>query len=138
MRLELCGKPVMRCIGFGHDKKTGGILVNPVNNAGSLHTADTRQIIAAMCQQSVDQRSGRGAGCGMYDHANWFVDHDQVCIFENHIQSDRLRQNMAVLRLFDGDYDLHAALRPRFGVQNDSTVQRNGPIGDQAAQTRAR
>src|SRR6266702_2832685 len=50
---ELGGERPMRRIGLGHDQEAGGILVEPVDDAGPFYPADAGQAVAAMGDQGV-------------------------------------------------------------------------------------
>ena len=74
---------------LGGDDATARFLVEPVDDAGALDSADAAQFVAMM-QQRVHERAGEVADCGMHDEAGGFVDHDEVAVFVEHIECDVL------------------------------------------------
>ena len=59
---ELRGQRFMRAVVLGHHHQPGGVLVEPVHDAGPLDAADAGKARAAMGDQRVDQRAGLVAG----------------------------------------------------------------------------
>ena len=59
---------------FGGDDKPGGVLVNAVDDAGALFTADSGKTAAAVVKQSVDKRSVGMPRSGVNDHTSRLVD----------------------------------------------------------------
>ncbi|EKD61495.1 MAG: hypothetical protein ACD_54C00214G0003 [uncultured bacterium] len=57
MGFELRRQPVMGAVGLRHHQKASGVLVDAMHNAGAAFATDTRQRIAAMEQQRIDQRA---------------------------------------------------------------------------------
>ena len=56
-RLEVGGESPVRGVGFRRNQKTGGVLVEPVNDTGPLHTADAGELSPAVMQKSGGQGS---------------------------------------------------------------------------------
>ncbi len=74
----------MCLVGLRHNHEAGRVLVQTVNNSGSLDPADTRQAIAAMGNQRVDQRAARVTGGRVDDEIFRLVDHyDRVVLVNN-------------------------------------------------------
>ena len=63
---------------LGHDHDAGGLLVQPVDDAGALLAADAGQLVAGMGEQGVDQRAVEIARRGMDDEARRLVEDDEV------------------------------------------------------------
>ena len=101
---EHFGQALMRfgCL-CGHHHATR-ILVETVDNAGTLFTADTCQAFAAMVDQRIDQRPVRVARRRVCDHPRRFVDDDDVIIFEKDIQRDILRLRSGLGCWGDGEH----------------------------------
>ena len=89
---ELGGKELMRLIRLGSDQKTGGILVDPMDDARTLCSSDPGKGIAAVMEKSIDQRTVRMAGGGVNDEPSGFVDHDHGVILKANVQRDVLRK----------------------------------------------
>ena len=80
----------MRAVGLRHHHQAGGILVQPVHDAGALHPADARKARAAMRDQRIDQRAGRVSGGRMHHQPLRLVDHDQGVVLVHDIERDVL------------------------------------------------
>ena len=83
---ELLRQCVVRRIGFRHDHEAGRVLVEAVNNAGSLDPADARQAVAAMGNQRIDQSAACVAGSRMDNQIFRFVDHNDRVVLVNDIE----------------------------------------------------
>ena len=59
----------MRPVVLGDDYQPAGFLVEPVHDARPFDAADTRQAVAAMGDQGVDQGAGPVARGGVHDEA---------------------------------------------------------------------
>ena len=68
----------MRRLGLGDDHDAGGVLVQPVHDAGAAFAADAGEAVAAMGDEGVDQRAVRVAGGGVDDQAGGLVQHQQI------------------------------------------------------------
>ena len=78
-------------VGLGDDQQTRRILVDAVDNAGARHPADPGQAAGAVVEESVDQRPIEIARSRVDNKASWFVDNEQMIIFEDNIEGDVLR-----------------------------------------------
>lgn len=76
--------------GLGDDHDAARILVEPVDDPGTLFAANALEVIAAMGEQGVYQRSVRCAGCRMDDHASRLVDDDEMSVFKEYGQGNVL------------------------------------------------
>ena len=74
---------------FGHHDAAGGVLIEPVHDAGPQLTANARQVGAVM-QQPIHQGAVFVARGWMHREAGGLVDHDQVLVFVEHIELHRL------------------------------------------------
>jgi len=74
-------------IGLGHDQKTGGVLVQTVDDPGPRDPTDTGQIVTVV-KEGVDQRAAGVAGGRVNDQARGFVDDQKLGILVH----DRKRQ----------------------------------------------
>lgn len=61
-----------------------------MNDAWALDAADAGQATVAMVEQGVDQGAIRIPCCGMHDHAGFFIEHDEVIVFKENLQGNRL------------------------------------------------
>ena len=75
------GERVIGELGLGDDHDAGGVLVQPVHDAGALLGADAAEARAAMGEQRVYQGVVGIAGGGMHDQAGGLVEHNQVGVF---------------------------------------------------------
>ena len=100
MVLELRGERGVGGVVFRRDDEAGGILVDPVDDAGALFPADAGERVAAVREQRVDQRSVRVPRRGMDDESLGLVDDDDIRVLVADLQRDRLRldRDLADLR----------------------------------------
>ena len=87
--LELLCEAVVRQVVFCRDDATGGILVQPVNNAGAERMAAGGEPLA-VSQECVDKRMRRITWRRMDDEAGGLVDHDEVIILKEDVEGDVL------------------------------------------------
>ena len=66
---ELRGEALVGAVVLGDDEQAGGVLVEPVHDAGPPDAADPGEAVAAMGDERVDQRAGLVARAGMDDEA---------------------------------------------------------------------
>jgi len=85
---ELAGEAVMSPIMFCNDHDTAGLLVQPVNDARPLHTADTGETVAAMSDERIDQCARPVARRRVHDQPCRFVDDDEVVILIKNVERD--------------------------------------------------
>src|ERR1035437_8333801 len=95
---ELGAERAMGGVGLSNDHEAGGVLVEPVHDAGPLHAADAGQAVAAMGDQRIEQRASGVAGGGVHDQAPRFVYHDQRVVFIDDVKRDRLAPRVWALR----------------------------------------
>ena len=88
---ELRGKMRMRKVVFCRDQEPRRVLVNPVDNAGALFSADTGEGVSAVVQKCIDDRSVRMPRRGVDDKALGLVDDDHVAVFIADIERNVLR-----------------------------------------------
>ena len=125
--LELRSKMRVRKVVFRGDEQAGCVLVDAVDDAGPLLTADAGERIAAMMDQRVDERPVRMAGRRMDDESFRLVDDDDVVVLVDHVQWNVLRGVFRGLRL----RDLHVQDRPGRELRiflDRPPVQRDGPV----------
>ena len=98
LRQRLMGKVVLR-----HDQKAGGVLVNPVDNAGAQLAVDAGEAVATVEHQGVHQRIVPVSGGRMDDDALGLVEHQHVRVLPDHVQRQiaRLDLNLAHLGQLD-------------------------------------
>ncbi len=80
----------MRAVVLGHHHQAGGVLVEPVHDAGAPLAADAGETVAAMRDQRIDQRAGPMSGGGMNHEIAGLVDDDDVAVFMDDVKRDRL------------------------------------------------
>jgi hypothetical protein len=69
-----------------------------------------------MGDESVDEGARRVSRCRVHDQARRLVDHDQVGIFEHHVEIERLRPRDGRFRRRHGKHQLVARFDPGAGV----------------------
>jgi len=71
---------------FGDNQQTGGVLVEPVHDAGARQFGHLRHAM----QEGIEQRAMTVAAAGMDHQADRLVDHHQHGILEHHVERNRL------------------------------------------------
>ena len=74
----------------GHDA-TAGVLVETVNDAWAFDAADAREFSAAVVEEGVDESAIGIAGGRVHDHADRFVDDEEVVVFVDDVEGQILR-----------------------------------------------
>ena len=138
MRLELGGKAVMGTIGFRNDQQARRVLVDPVDDSGTLLSSDTRQGVAAMGQQGVDQCAIGRSGRGMDNHARGLVDDDQVVVLMGDNKGNRLGTSLDWFGIGNGDQVILPLGHAGLAVAHDAARAADRALGDQAGQARPR
>jgi hypothetical protein len=126
----------MRGVVLGDDDATACLLVETVNDAGSFRAADSGKI-RAMREQCIHERVPCVTRAGMNDKAGRLVDDNQVFVFMQNFEGDRLRLR---INFFDNWWiDLHDVIDfHNVAVPWRAVVQRNEPVANQDLQSRAR
>ncbi len=125
-------------VGLGHHHQAGGVLVEPVHDAGPLDAADAGQAVAAMGDQRVDQRALGVAGGRMHHQARRLVDHDQRVVLVDDIERDRLARGLGRLGRRQRDGDGVAGFDVAGGIADRARRDRDLAVEDQRLQARAR
>ena len=86
---ELSRELLVRRVIFRDDETTARLLVETMNNAGTLLSADPGEA-CAMMEQGVDQGVRLVSGAGMHDQPRRFVEHEQVVVFEENLERNFL------------------------------------------------
>ena len=86
---ELSRELLMRPVIFRDDETTARLLVETMNNAGTLFSADPGEA-GAMMKQGVDQSMRLVSGARMHDQPRRFVEHEQVVVFEENLERNLL------------------------------------------------
>ena len=87
---ELRAQRLMGRIVLGRDHQAGGVLVEPMHDAGPPDAADAGKACATVRDQRIDQRPGFVARRGMDDQPLRLVDDDEVVILVDNIERDGL------------------------------------------------
>src|ERR1043166_7349866 len=124
----------MRDIIFGHYETAACFLVETVNDTGPLFSADPGQR-GAIAQQRVDQSMFTLTRARVSGEAGGFVDNDDVNVFEEDVECNRLRPHMDLLDRGLAEINFVAASNdlPR---SSDLFVEPNEPAADQLLQAR--
>ena len=88
--LKLCRQSTVRFISFCDYQTTACFFIQPMHDSRPFFAADSRKL-REMMQQRIDQCVLAVAGARMNNETGWFVDHDQVLIFEKNIERNRFR-----------------------------------------------
>ena len=100
--LQLAGQHGMSQIIFRHRQKPGGILVNPVDNAGAQLSVDARKVIPHGVQKAIHQSVLLMPGGRMHHQPLGLVDHQHILVFVDDIQRHFRSHNIHGLGLRDG------------------------------------
>ena len=112
MGLELGGEAGVGFFCLGGDHQAAGVLVYAMHDAGTFLAPDSKQGIAAMGEERIDE-GPVGTARGRVDHqARRFVDDDEMFIFINNVERDILCLNPAI----DGGRDRHADFLAAFDL----------------------
>ena len=128
---ELLGKTLVRCIGLRHHQQAARVLVDAVDDAGTLDPVDARQLAAAVVEQGIDQRAFQIAGSRVHDHSGGLVDHQEVVVLEHDVERDVLRGRIE--RLGWGQGDAPVFLAPDLGGRRfrHGLADRHRALGDE-------
>ena len=85
---EQGGQAPMSDLRFSHSQNTCGVLIQTMHNAGSLNSANPRQITPAVVQQGIDQCPGPAPRSRVHRHTRHFIHKEQVLIFEQDIEGN--------------------------------------------------
>ena len=98
----------MGCVVFGDDKTAARLLVEAMNDAGTLFPADPRQG-RAVIQERVDQSVFAMTGARMNNKSRRLINDDQVIIFEENLKRDLLWKGLDLFQWRFGELNLVAA-----------------------------
>ena len=135
---ELGAEPAMGDVGLGDHHQAGGVLVEPVHDAGPFDAADAGQAVAAMGDQRIDQRARGVAGGRMHHQAFRFVDHDQRVVFVDDRERDRLARGLGLLGRRQRHRDGIAGIDVCRGIADRARLDRHLAVEDQRLEARAR
>lgn len=90
---ELLRQPLMCRVGLRDDEKTRGVLVEAVNDARTFDTANAREAVTAMGNQSIHQGPSVVSGGRMHDQAGRLIDHDDVLVLVHDVECDLFALN---------------------------------------------
>ena len=123
---ELFGKTLVRRVVFGDDEQPGGVLVEPMHDAGTPDATDPGKTVAAMGDQRLHQGSRGMAGRGVNDQACGLIQHEQVVVFIPDVQNPGFADQLARLRLRQRNADRRpgADLESRVGDGTLATTHR--------------
>ena len=114
---ELSDERLVGDVGFRYDEAAGSILVQAVDDAGTLDPADAGELAPAMVKEGIHQGAVRISRCGVDDHAGGLVKDHEVRVLEKNIERDFLRLVMKGNGLGKDNSDfipkLHLVSRPR-------------------------
>ena len=94
---ELFCKSSMCTVRLCHDQQAGGVLVQPVHDAGSLYPTNPGEACSAMRNQRVDERAGGVSGSWVHGKALGLVDDDEIRILVEDDERNVLTSNVGSL-----------------------------------------
>jgi hypothetical protein len=103
-RGQIGAEAPQRDVGAGHQHQPAGPLVQPVDDARTLRSAQRGPVVVAR-QQRVDQGPGLPPGAGVDDHPRRLVDDHQVAVLVDHGERDRLGRDPRRPAVGDGHRD---------------------------------
>jgi hypothetical protein len=134
---ELLGQRFVRAIVLGRHHQPGGVLVEPVHDAGALDAADPGKAGPAMGDQCIHQRAGLVPGGGMHHQPFGLVDDDDVVVLVDDIERDSLARWLGGNRFRHVDCDRIAGGDMISGVTDGGASEADGTCKDQRLQPRA-
>ncbi len=135
---ELRRQRLVGAVVLGHHHQAGGVLVEPVDDAGTADPADAGKAQPAMGNQRVDQRSGLMPGGGMHHEILRLVDDDDVVVLEHDIERDVLAFGLGGGGGRHVDCDRIPRIDMISGVANPDAADAHLTCEDQRLQARAR
>ncbi len=135
---ELIAEPAMGAVVLGHHHQAGGVLVEPMNDAGPLDAADPGQAVAAMGDQRVDQRAAGMPRRRVHDEARRLVEHDQRIVLVDDVERDCLGRGLCRLGLGQRHSNNVAGIDRRGRIADCARLDRHLTGQDQRLQSRAR
>ncbi len=87
---ELGRKSTVRGIVFGDDHQTARVLIKAMDDSRTRDAADPTEVGPAVGEQRVDERSVPMPYGGVDDESSGLVDHQQVRVFVDNLQRNRL------------------------------------------------
>jgi len=93
---------------FGGNETAARVLVETMNDAGTLFPADPRQT-GAVIEERIDQRVFAMTCAGMNNEPRGLVDHDEIIVFEENRKRDLLWQGLDLFQRRFGELNLVAA-----------------------------
>ena len=130
---RLVGPVVLR-----NHHQAGGVLVQPVHDAGPFDSADAGEAGSAMRDQGVDQRAGLMAGGGMHHQSPRLVDNDDVVVLIDDVERDIFARGFSRDRLRHVDCDRIPGGDMISGVADRGASDHHLALEDQHFQPRAR
>jgi len=76
-------------ISFRRHQTATGILIQPVDDAGTLDSTYSAQV-GAMVEQCIDESVVTMPGCGMNDQTHWLIDDHEIVVFVKDAERDVL------------------------------------------------
>jgi hypothetical protein len=128
----------MREVVLGDHHQPGGVLVQPVHDAGPAHPADAGERAAAMGDQRIDQRTGLVARRGMHHQPLRLVEDDDVVVLEHDVEGDILAFRLRRGRFRHVDCDRIAGGDVISGVPDRGVPEAHRAPQNQGFQPRSR
>ncbi len=133
--LQLLAEVPMRDIVAGHDEETRGVPVEPVDNTRALSSPNGRPALAPR-QEPVDERASGMPGTRMNDQPGGFVEHHQVLILIDHVQSYGLWGQHGGRRGWKLPGQVIPDVKARAGARDGGPVEAHMALGDQPLHVR--
>ena len=128
----------MRAVVLRRHHQPGGVLIEPVHNAGPADAADPGKARAAMGDQRVDQGPALVARGRVHHKVSRLVDDDDVVVLVDDIERYILRHGLGGCYFRHVDYDRIARPDMISGVADGGTSDADGARENQRLQPRPR
>ena len=90
---------------LGHDHAAAGVEIEAVNDTGTGYSSNSAELTVTMVQQGMDECAGFMAVAGMHTKPSWFVQDEQILVFEDDVQGNVFRSGFRGARFGPDDVD---------------------------------
>jgi hypothetical protein len=133
---ELSDQGAVRGVILGYDEESRGSLVEPMDDPGSKHSADTGEV-GNVGEQCIDEGSRGNACSGVNDETGGLLEHEQVRVLVDHVEGDGLSSRVRRYRGGNGDADGLPATNPHRRAL-DAAIDEQESLVDQSLDPGAR
>lgn len=123
---------------LGHDDQASRVFIDAMHDARTRHAANAGKAVSAMREQGVHQRASHRSWRGMHRHPRGLIDDDEVFVFVNDVDRDRLWHGRRRLGRGQRERILRAGARFVLRVRDGGAVGRESTRADQTLHPRPR